>query len=133
MPLSNRRPVASRLAIPLFLRLWCRSYISQADVLDERSINLALVQDLLQQGVDNVVQVRVLETALLAFREGCADREGNHNVIGVLLRAGEGWCQRMSPGATLQTYMAEIPVLVGERWERREPSRWEAMVNCGGD
>lgn len=44
--------------------IWGCAYVAQAHILDERGVNLGFGQCLLQQGVDNVVQLGVLESSL---------------------------------------------------------------------
>jgi hypothetical protein len=63
-----------------------RTYISETDILDERRVDLALRDDFLEEGVDEVVEVCILETALAGLCEGCAEREGDDDIIGVFLR-----------------------------------------------
>lgn len=64
--------------------------ISEADVLDQRGVDLALLDELLQQGVDDVVEVGVLEAALLALGEWRSQSECDDDVVGILLCAGRG-------------------------------------------
>jgi hypothetical protein len=61
------------------------TYVSETDVLDKRRVDLALRDDFLEEGVDEVVEVCVLETALAGLCEGRAEREGDDDIIGVFL------------------------------------------------
>jgi hypothetical protein len=76
-----------------------RSYISQADVLNQAGIKIAPRLDLLQQRKDHVVNICVFETALLAFCEGRSDGKCDDYIVGVLLsavcavRTVRSWCR----------------------------------------
>ncbi len=64
-----------------------KSYIAHGDVFNQFGVEVASLVDLLQQAVDQVVEVGVLEAALVAFREGRSDSEGDDHIVGILLCA----------------------------------------------
>lgn len=64
---------------------YSRTYISQANILNQRRVNLRLGNDLLQKCVDDIVQVCVLEPALASLCERRAQRQGDDHIVGVFL------------------------------------------------
>jgi hypothetical protein len=64
------------------------TYIATADVLDEVRVEIRLLDDLLQQGVYQEVQLGVLEAALSGLSQGRPYGEGNDHIVGVLGGAG---------------------------------------------
>lgn len=66
----------------------CIGDISEADILDQGRVDFALLKDLFQQSIDDVVEAGVFEASLLALGECGPDGQGDDNVIGVLLGAG---------------------------------------------
>jgi hypothetical protein len=60
------------------------THISAGNVFDELGVEVGPLAHLLEERVDHVLEGSVLETALLRPAEGCADGEGDDDVIGVL-------------------------------------------------
>ena len=70
-------------------RSWVSAaHISHANILNQVRVEVAPPVDLLQKAVDHEVQIGVLETALLSFRQRRPDGQGDNNIVGILLRAG---------------------------------------------
>lgn len=65
----------------------CEAYVAQADILNERRVQLRLLQRLLQQRVNYVVKLRVLESTLDSLGQGRSQSKGNHDIIWVFLGA----------------------------------------------
>ena len=63
------------------------AHITEANVLNKGRIEVTSLVNLLQQAVDYVVEPGVLEAALLAFGQWCAQRKSDDNIVGVLLCA----------------------------------------------
>lgn len=60
------------------------TYIAQANILNKRRVEVRPRVDLLHELVDNAIERRVLEAALLRLGEGSPDSERDDNVIRVL-------------------------------------------------
>ena len=61
------------------------AYVAQANVLDERGVHVHALDGLLEYLDDDAVDGRVLEAALAALGQGRPDREGDDDIVGVLL------------------------------------------------
>jgi hypothetical protein len=106
-----------------------RTNISEADILNEGRVQVAALPDLLQQGVDHVLEAGVLEAALLGLGQGRSDGEGDYDIVGVLGLAAEQTVSatshvKVKDGAT---YM-ELSDDPGARWRKSEPMRSAAIV-----
>jgi hypothetical protein len=65
------------------------TYVAQADVFDERWIDLRLGKDLLHNLDDEGIERGILEPSLERLGERRADRKRDNNIIGVLRCAGK--------------------------------------------
>lgn len=63
------------------------SYIAKTHVLDELWIDIALLDDLLQELEHHGIEGRIFEPAFAALAKCCADGERNDNVVRILLGA----------------------------------------------
>ncbi len=61
-----------------------KSYIATADVLDEFRVDFGLLDDLLEQGVDEVIELSIFKSTLEALGKWCTDSESNHYIVGIL-------------------------------------------------
>lgn len=68
------------------------SYVTEADILDERGVDVAALLNLLEEGVDEVFEAGVLETALAGLCEGSSDGKSDDNIVGVLGLAAKWPC-----------------------------------------
>lgn len=66
-----------------------KTYITQADILDQSRVNLRLVDNLLQQGVYDVIQLCVLESTLNGLGQRSTQSERNDYIVWVLLGAAQ--------------------------------------------
>lgn len=60
------------------------TYIAESKVLDQRRVNAAASLELLEQRVDEELDTAVLESTLAGLGQGCADGEGDDNIVSVL-------------------------------------------------
>lgn len=109
-----------------------QAYVAQANILNHVGVDLRFLEDFFQQSVDQVVQIRVLKAALLAFGQRRSDGKGDNNIVRVLGGSSQryfvsGEVQRMGVGAG--AHMADKPVLPPVNCETMEPSLWVAMVS----
>lgn len=63
------------------------TYVAQADILDQGRVDLGLGEDVLQEGVEHVVHLGILETALEGLGQRGSQGEGDDHIVGVLLGA----------------------------------------------
>ena len=63
------------------------AYISKADILDKSRVNLRLLNDLLQQGIYQVIELCIFKSSLKCFGQRGSDSKGNNNIVGILLGA----------------------------------------------
>jgi hypothetical protein len=103
------------------------THISKADILDEGRVDVAALADLLEQGVDHVLEAGVLEAALLGLGQGRADGEGDDNVVGVFGLAARGLsaAKIRMPARRTYTALSDDP---GARCRKSEPMRSAAMI-----
>lgn len=103
--------------------------IAEADILNQRGVNLGLGQGLLEQSVHHVVQLGVLETALASLGQGSAQGQSDNDIIGVLLGAVIDGQPRVQRVASRRSYMALSPLLEpGLRWLKIELRRSAAIM-----
>lgn len=60
------------------------THIAEADVLHQRRINATAHANLLEQGVDEVLERRVLEAALARLGQRRPHRQGDDDIVGIL-------------------------------------------------
>lgn len=65
-----------------------KSYIPKTDIFHHLRVYPRLLYHLLQDLENNAIERRVLQSTLPALSQRSADREGDDDVVGVLLRAG---------------------------------------------
>jgi hypothetical protein len=63
------------------------TYIAQADILNQRWVEVAALNNLLQQLDDHTIEIGVLEATLCGLGEGGADGKGDNDIVWVLLGA----------------------------------------------
>lgn len=61
-----------------------KTHVSEADILNQAGVDVAALLDLLEEGVDEVLEAGVLEAALLGLGEGRADGKSDDDVVSVL-------------------------------------------------
>ena len=92
-------------------------------------VDSRFLDDLLEQGVDQEIQLSVFEPALEALCKRCSDGEGNHNIVGVLGGAEmvSNWhVEWMTSGGI--PYIADNPEEPGVRCLRMELSLSPAIL-----
>jgi hypothetical protein len=65
-----------------------KTYITEANILNDRRVDLATHQNILEQRVDHVVELGIFHAALDSLAQRRADGEGDNNVVWVLLQTG---------------------------------------------
>jgi hypothetical protein len=61
-----------------------KTNVSEGYIFDEARVKVASFADLLEQGVDHVLEGRILKAAFVGFAEGSSDGERDDDVIVVL-------------------------------------------------
>lgn len=114
------------------------AYVTKANVLDQRGIQGRSLLDLLQQGVDHVLEGGVLEATLLCLGQWRPDSQGDDYVVGIFgsaVRKDEKVsvsvrfsCTRGPVHSARGTHI-EARELPGVKCLRMEPSRSTAMID----
>lgn len=66
-----------------------KTYITQADILNQRRVDLGLVYDLLQQRVEYVIQLCVLESTLDSLSQRSTQSKRNDYIVWIFLGAAQ--------------------------------------------
>ena len=66
------------------------TYVAETDIFNGRRIDLASFEGFLDDGIDNVIERSVFESALEAFAQGRPGGKGDYYVFGVLLSSMDG-------------------------------------------
>ena len=72
------------LALVLLFVSVVNSYIAKSDILNQSWVEVGAGNDLLEKGVDNVVEGSILETTLLGLSQWGTGSKSDDNIISVL-------------------------------------------------
>ena len=108
-----------------------KTYVAQANILNEPRVNPTALLDLLQDGIDQVFQRSVFKATFPRLGQGCPDRQGDDDIVGIF--GGSAGVQTVSffflVGVCGKAYIADKG-LPGDRCLRMEPRRSTAIVDC---
>ena len=108
------------------------TYVTKGNVLYEGGVEVAALDDLFEGLEEDAIEMGVLETTLAGLGQGCADGEGDNDIVGVLRQTAQ---VRVSLEMEFEwrfaakcTYILSIGFWPGVRWESTEDSLWAAIV-----